>query len=166
MPPRKNKTKRQPANRVLELTRIFSAPRLLVFDAWTKPEHISQWSTPRGITLPFSEAEVRPGGRWRSCMRLADGTDLWLSGEYRQIVPGELIEFTHAWEENGVRAHETVVTVRLSDYGKKTKLSLRQAFFDSVASRDGHRGGWSECFEKLAGFLSTKKSTPGKRTQK
>jgi len=99
-------------------------------------------------------------------MRLADGTDLWLSGEYRQVVPGELIEFTHAWEENGKRGHETVVTVRFSDYGKKTKLSLRQTFFDSAASRDGHRGGWSECFDKLAGFLSTQKSTPGKRTQK
>lgn len=166
MPPGKNKTERSSTSRVLEITRIFSAPRSLVFDAWTKPKHLAQWSTPQGITLPFSEAEIRPGGKWRSCMRLADGTDLWLSGEYRRVVPDELIEFTHAWEENGRRGHETVVTVRFSDYGNKTKLTFRQAFFDSVSSRNGHRGGWNECFDKLDVFLSSQKSTRKKKEQR
>jgi uncharacterized protein YndB with AHSA1/START domain len=153
MPPKKNKPVRRSLSLALEITRILSAPRPLVFDAWTKPEHLSRWSTPQGITMPFSEGQIRPGGKWRSCMRLQDATDCWLSGEYRQVVPNELIEFTHAWEENGQRGHETVVTVRFSDYGKKTKLSFRQAFFDSVPSRNGHRGGWTECFDKLVEIL-------------
>jgi len=163
MPKKKSKSVRKPSGSVLELTRIFSAPRPLVFEAWTKPEHLVQWSTPKGITMPFSEGEIRPGGDWRSCMRLPDGTELWLSGKYLQVVPNELIEFTHAWEENGKRGHETVVTVRFSDHGSKTKLHFRQAFFDSAASRDGHRGGWNECFDKLAEFLVSRKSSRGKR---
>ena len=76
-----------------------------------------------------------------------------LSGVYREIVPDQLVEFTHAWEEEGKRGHETIVTVKLSDYGKKTKMVLRQSLFESVASRDGHKGGWSQCLDRLAAHL-------------
>jgi len=153
MSPKKNESKSEPANRVLEITRIFSAPRHLVFEAWTKNEHLRQWCAPKGFTIPFAEGDLRPGGKWRSCMRTPDGTDCWLSGVYRSIVPDELVEFTHAWEEDGKRGHETVVTVKLSDYGKKTKMVLRQSRFESVASRDGHRGGWTQCLDRLSSHL-------------
>jgi uncharacterized protein YndB with AHSA1/START domain len=63
------------------------------------------------------------------------------------------VEFTHAWEEDGKRGHETLVTVQLSDYGAKTKMVLRQSLFESVASRDGHAGGWSQCFDRLANYV-------------
>lgn len=153
MSPKKTESKREPANRVLEITRIFSAPRHLVFEAWTKNEHLREWCAPKGFTIPFSEGDLRPGGKWRSCMRTPDGTDCWLSGVYREIVPDQLVEFTHAWEEEGKRGHETIVTVKLSDYGKKTKMVLRQSLFESVASRDGHKGGWSQCLDRLAAHL-------------
>ncbi len=153
MPPKKPESKREPANRVLEITRIFAAPRHLVFEAWTKNEHLREWCAPKGFTIPFSEGDLRPGGKWRSCMRTPDGTDCWLSGVYRSIVPDELVEFTQAWEEDGKRGHETVVTVKLSDHGKKTKMVLRQSRFESVASRDGHKGGWSQCLDRLAAHL-------------
>lgn len=153
MSPKKTEPKREPANRVLEITRIFSAPRHLVFEAWTKNEHLREWCAPKGFTIPFSEGDLRPGGKWRSCMRTPDGTDCWLSGVYREIVPDQLVEFTHAWEEEGKRGHETIVTVKLSDYGKKTKMVLRQSLFESVASRDGHKGGWSQCLDRLAAHL-------------
>lgn len=158
MPPkRKIKPSRAPAGRVLSITRLFSAPRRLVFEAWTKGEHLSQWCAPKGFTIPFSEGVLRPGGKWRSCMRMPDGTECWLSGVYREIIQDELVEFTHAWEENGQRGHETIVTVRLSDQGNKTKMILRQALFDSVASRNGHRGGWNECLDRLVEFLAPAK---------
>lgn len=153
MSPKKTESKREPANRVLEITRIFSAPRHLVFEAWTKNEHLREWCAPKGFTIPFSEGDLRPGGKWRSCMRTPDGTDCWLSGVYREIVTDQLVEFTHAWEEEGKRGHETIVTVKLSDYGKKTKMVLRQSLFESVASRDGHTGGWSQCLDRLAAHL-------------
>ena len=74
MSPKKPESKREPANRVLEITRIFSAPRHLVFEAWTKTEHLREWCAPKGFTIPFSEGDLRPGGKWRSCMRTPDGT--------------------------------------------------------------------------------------------
>lgn len=153
MSSKKPESKREPANRVLEITRIFSAPRHLVFEAWTNNEHLREWCAPKGFTIPFSEGNLRPGGKWRSCMRMPDGTECWLSGVYREIVPDQLVEFTHAWEEDGKRGHETVVTVKLSDYGKKTKMVLRQSLFESVASRDGHQGGWAQCLDRLAANL-------------
>ena len=86
-------------------------------------------------------------------MRMPDGTECWLSGVYREIVQDKLVAFTHAWEENGQRGHETVVTVHLSDYGRKTKMILRQSLFESVASRDGHKGGWSQCLDRLSVYV-------------
>lgn len=84
-----------------------------------------------------------------------DGVEHRLSGVYEEIVQDELIVFTHAWlDENGKRGHETVVTVRLEDEGNKTRLTFEQAFFDSVESRDGHQGGWTQCFERLAELLT------------
>ena len=136
-----------------EITRVFDAPRHLVFQAWTQKEHMDQWSAPRGYSIAFSEGELRVGGRWRCCMRASDGTELWLGGVYRDIVEDELLVFTHVWEEDGAPGHETLVTVRFGDIGKKTKVEFRQEFFDSRASRDGHAEGWTECFDLLDALL-------------
>ncbi len=144
--------------RELLITRIYDAPVSLVWQAWTEPEHIVQWLAPRGMTLPHSSGELRVGGAWRSCMRKPDGGELWLSGVYRELVPEKRLSFTHAWEDGqGKRGHETLVTVTLEPIGKKTKLTLHQALFDSVESRDGHVGGWSECLDKLREHLAERR---------
>lgn len=141
-------------DRELILTRVFDAPPRLVFRAWTEPEHIVRWLAPRGFTIPHSEGEVRPGGHWRSCMRKPDGTELWLGGVYREVVKNQRLVFIHAWDEpDGKRGHETVVTVTFKEHHGQTRLSLYQAFFMNVESRDGHRGGWSECLDRLAEYL-------------
>ena len=57
------------SDRELVITRVFDAPRRLVFEAWTKPEHLSRWSGPRGFTTPFGEMDFRPGGAYRTCLR-------------------------------------------------------------------------------------------------
>ena len=140
----------------LVITRILDAPRRLVFKAWTEPQHLVHWSCPHGFTLTHCEGDLRPGGAWRSCMRSTDGRDLWLGGVYREIVEPERLAFTHAWDdENGQPGHETLVTVTLADHGDRTELTFRQAFFESVEQRDGHQGGWTECFERLAAHLAT-----------
>jgi len=144
----------------LVITRIFDAPRSLVFKAWTEPEHLVHWSAPRGFTMTHCEGDLRPGGAWRACMRSPERGDLWLGGVYREIVAPELLVFTHAWDdENGKRGHETLVTVTLADHAGKTKLTFRQAFFESVASRDGHQGGWTQCFDLLAEYLAEQQET-------
>lgn len=146
----------EPGDSELLITRVFDAPRSLVFHAWTKKEHLDQWCAPRGFTIPYSEGELRAGGAWRCCMRSSDGTEHWISGTYREVIEDELLAFTHAWEdERGKRGHETLVTVRFADQDGKTRITFHQATFESVESRDGHAGGWAECFDRLADHLAT-----------
>jgi len=138
----------------LYISRLFDAPRALVFEAWTKPEHLNRWCCPTGFTLPFSEGEIRTGGSFKTCMRSPEGQDHWLSGTYREITPPERLVFTHAWhDENGERGHETVVTITLKEEGGKTRLTLHQAFFTSKAARDGHESGWNATLDNLAAYL-------------
>jgi uncharacterized protein YndB with AHSA1/START domain len=89
-------------------------------------------------------------------MRKPDGTDLWLGGVYREIVEPERLVFTHAWlDANGKPGPETLVTVTLTERGGKTEMKFRQTGFDSTESREGHAGGWGECFDKLEELLAT-----------
>ena len=60
------KTRPKPAKGKLVLTRIFAAPRALVFAAWTEPGHLTQWSAPRGFTIPVNQGVLKPGGKWRA----------------------------------------------------------------------------------------------------
>lgn len=139
----------------LTIRRSFDAPRDLVFQCWTDPERLKHWCCPKDFTLPFSEGDIRPGGSFKTCMRAPDGTDHWLSGTYREIVPPERLVFSHRWlNDKGEHEHETVVTIMLREQDGKTLLTLHQAFFLSEASRDGHRGGWSETLDNLAEYLA------------
>jgi len=88
-------------------------------------------------------------------MTKPDGTELWLGGTYREIVEPERLVFTHAWDnEKGEAGPETVVTVTLEDRAGKTHMTFRQRGFLSEGSRDGHAGGWEECFDRLDELLS------------
>jgi uncharacterized protein YndB with AHSA1/START domain len=140
------------------LTRLFDAPVDLLWRCFTEQEHLAKWSAPRGYTIPSGEGDLRVGGKWRCCMRAPDGTELWLGGTYREIVPEKLLVMTHAWEEGGEPGPETLVTVRLEDLGGGTKVTLEQSGFTSDEARDGHGGGWSECFDRLAEHLAAMQS--------
>jgi len=139
----------------LTITRIFDAPRHLVFEAWTKPEHLKKWCAPKGFTIPSSEGEICPGGAWKSSMKTPEGELLKMGGVYQEVIPDEKLVFTHSWDkETGGSGHETVVTVTFADQDGKTKMHFHQAFFLDKESRDGHEGGWSQCFDKLEELLS------------
>jgi uncharacterized protein YndB with AHSA1/START domain len=139
----------------LAITRIFDAPRALVYKAWTEFARVSQWSAPHGFTITHNEGDLRPGGAWRSCMRSPEGENLWLGGTYRELVENELLVFTHAWDgPDGKPGHESLVTVRLEDQDGKTRMTFRHAFFESVEQRNGHRGGWNQCFDRLDAYLA------------
>lgn len=139
------------AGKTLKITRVFDAPRSLVFAAWTEPRHMKQWSAPHGFKVPVSEGELKPGGAWHAVMVTPDGEKLPLNGVYREVVTDELLVFTHQW---GGEGPETVVTVRFSDApGGATKIEFEQTGFDSPESREGHAGGWEQCFERLEELL-------------
>lgn len=152
----KNDKRAQPlADRELVITRVFDAPRGLVFRAWTDPESAEQWWGPKGFHLTHREMDVRPGGRWRVCMRSPEGVDHWAGGVYREIVEPERFVYTWAWERpEGRPGRETLVTVDLAEQGEKTKMTFRQAEFETVENRDSHRGGWTESFDLLAEYLA------------
>jgi uncharacterized protein YndB with AHSA1/START domain len=138
----------------LSLTRVFAAPRALVFAAWTQSAHMKQWSAPHGFKIPVSEGELKPGGAWRAVMITPDGIKLPLSGTYVKVVPDKLLAFTHRWEGPDA-GPETLVTVRFSDApGGKTRMKFEQTGFTAVESRDGHAGGWGEAFERLEALLA------------
>lgn len=141
--------------RELLLTRVFDAPRELVFKAWTDPEHVAQWYGPEGFSVVFLEMDVRPGGAWRKCMRSPAGADYWRSGVFREIVEPERLVFTYVSDDPlGTSGHETLVTITFADQGAKTLMTFRQAVFESVAARDSHRGGWTSCMERFAAYLA------------
>ena len=73
----------------LIITRVFDAPRELVFKAWTEPEHFVRWWGPKGYTTPSCTIDLRPGGVMHHCMRSPEGREVWTKGVFREIVvPG------------------------------------------------------------------------------
>jgi len=150
--------KNELADRVLEITRIFDAPRALVFAAWTDPAHLKHWMGPRDHPAVELGGELRQGGAWRTCLRSTkDGRDLWQGGVYREIVEPERLVFTFAWDqEDGSPGPEMLVTITFDERdGGKTMMTLRQAVFNTRENRDGHRFGWNSSFDRLGDYLQT-----------
>ncbi len=88
-------------------------------------------------------------------MRSPEGTEHRVRGVYHTIEEGERLVYTWAWvDESGKAGHETLITVTFADYGGKTRLTLHQAFFESVTARDAHRGGWTSALDCLAEYLA------------
>jgi uncharacterized protein YndB with AHSA1/START domain len=137
----------------LTITRLFDAPRELVFAAWTNPDHLAAWWGPAGFHASSCTIRLEEGGRWRTCV--TDGeAEYWASGVYQEIVPPERLVFSFSWEEpKGTREHDTLVTVTFSDRDGKTEMTFHQAIFRTGAERDSHVSGWQECFADLAEHL-------------
>jgi uncharacterized protein YndB with AHSA1/START domain len=139
----------------LVIIRVFDAPRRLVFKVWTDPAHLARWWGPQGFTLVACEADVRPGGAWRRCMRSPSGSVHVKLGIYREIVEPERLVFTYADEDaEGRLGPETLVSVTLTESAGRTELILRQTGFATAALRDGHRGGWTSALDRLAEHLA------------
>jgi uncharacterized protein YndB with AHSA1/START domain len=138
----------------LAITRVLDAPPILVYKAWTEPEHMVRWIGPKGFTAPSVKMDVRPGGQYRALIRSGEGKDYWFRGVYREVVEAERLVFTFAWEEDGERGQENLVTVTFADENGKTRMTFKQAPFQSVDERDGHEGGWSEAFDKLSAYVA------------
>jgi len=150
-------TAAEPAERILTITRVFNAPRALVFKVWTHPEHLAHWWGPRGFSLPTCQLDLRPGGAYRFQMKSPTGAIAWWHGVVREIVEPERIVWTCAVDrEDGTSiSGETTLTVTLEDYSGKTRLTLHQGVFESAAIRDDHSNGWNSAFDRLAERLAS-----------
>ena len=139
----------------LVISRVFGAPRALIFEAWTQPEKAARWWGPQGFVTLSCEMDVRRGGVWRLSMRSPEGTVHTKRGVYREVVEPNRLVFTYAWEDaDGSPGHEMLVTVSFAEHGTATKLTLHQTGFESVAARDSHRDGWTSCIQRFADYLA------------
>src|SRR3712207_2230102 len=108
------------SERELTITRVFNAPRSLVFKVWTQPEHFSRWLGPKDFTTIGCQMNVQVGGMYRACIRSPEGNDHWMQGVYREITEPERLVFTFAWEdENNQPKHETLVTVTFEEHDNR-----------------------------------------------
>ncbi|WEX74101.1 SRPBCC domain-containing protein [Sinorhizobium numidicum] len=139
----------------LTITRVFDAPRSLVFKVWTTPEHLARWWGPKDFTVPTITADFREGGVWRSCIRSPEGQDYWAHGTYREIVPPSRIVLTFTWEEED--AMDTLIMVTFEEVAGGTRLTFHQAPFTTVESRDSHAEGWGECMDRLVSYVAAQK---------
>ena len=112
-----------PSDREIRLTRLFDAPRHLVFEAMTKPEHIKRWwgNLGDGYSVPVCEVDLRPGGRWRFSNRTPTGEVVTFYGVYREVAPPDRVVFTEFFEP--FPETETVVTSQLTEENGKTRLT-------------------------------------------
>jgi len=140
----------------LTITRTFNAPRDLVWTLFTEPHHLMQWMGPRNFEARNFTQDARVGGKWRGMLHPVNGgEDLWQGGTFRAIDPPSHISYTFAWDdENGKPGHETIVTLDFEAAGNKTKLTFCQTDFPTAEERDGHRGGWSQSFDKFEEYLA------------
>ena len=147
-------------DREIVISRVFDAPRDLVFKAWTQPDLMMRWLCPKDFTVLFAEVDLRVGGKWRSGMKSPDGNEYFMHGAYRVIVEPEMLVFTHAWEDGSGRlGPQTIVTVAFEEEASgQTRMHVHQAIFESRASRDGHQGGWNESFDRLEAWLEEAQS--------
>jgi uncharacterized protein YndB with AHSA1/START domain len=135
-------------------TRLYDVPRERVFAAWTRAEHLAHWFGPRGFAIHSCEADARPGGVFRLCMRSPKGVDYWVRGTYREVVvPERLVVHCSASDAHGVERLDEVITVQLADEGGRTRLTLHATAAgtgaEAAAMLRGMEQGWSETLERL-----------------
>lgn len=156
--------------KTLHITRIFDAPRVRVWQAWTDPKLIAKWWGPKDFTSHSNKVDLRVGGKYHYCMHGPAGTefdkDMWSGGEFREIVPLEKIVMTdHFADEKGNYVspstygmpgewpEEMVVTVIFEDAGEgKTKLTLTHEGHPADMA-DMAKAGWNESLDKFAAIL-------------
>lgn len=144
-----------PSDREIMMTRIFGAPRHLVFEAWTKPEHLVHWLGRLGWTLPVCEVDLRVGGAWRFVMRGPDGRNVGMRGVYQEITPYERLVSTESFDGY---PGESLNTLTLNEDHGKTTLTTR-VLYPSKEIRDavigmGMEQGASETYDRLAEHLA------------
>lgn len=136
------------------ITRVFDAPRALVWQAWTDPKMMAQWFGPRGFTSSVPELDLRVGGALRIVMHGPDGNDYPMVGTFLEVVPPERLVFSSAAVDNdGNRLLEGETTVTFTEKAGKTTLSLKAHAVGLVPIAAqmlaGMEAGWTQSIDKL-----------------
>jgi uncharacterized protein YndB with AHSA1/START domain len=150
-----------PSEKEIVLTRVFDAPRHLVWDAFTKPELLKRWFGPRGWSLVVCEVDLKVGGGFRFVLRGPDGRDMGMRGTYREIVPGERSVHTESFDD--FPGGDSIVTTVLIEKAGTTTLKAT-VLYPSQEVRDaviqtGMEHGAAESYDKLAELLANETVT-------
>jgi uncharacterized protein YndB with AHSA1/START domain len=164
------------------ISRVFDAPRELIWQCFTDPERMKEWWGPKGSTIVAAKMDFRTGGTYLGAMRAGDGPVMWAKFVYRDIAAPERLVWVHSFsdEAGGLTRHplsptwplEMLTTVTFAEEpGGKTKVNLRwsplnakaeeQATFN--AAHDSMQGGWGGTFERLDAYLSHANSVLARR---
>ncbi len=149
-------------DRTFVVERVFNAPRELVFEAFSKPEHLKQWWGPKGWTLPVCELDFRPGGTWLYCMRGPGGEESWGKAVYRDIQPPEKITYTDNFVDSDGNVLEGTpqlqITVSFEALEDETKVISRTVFGSAEELKRvldmGMEAGLNETWDRLEAFLA------------
>jgi uncharacterized protein YndB with AHSA1/START domain len=144
------------SNRTLTLRRTFNAPLKLVWDAWSRPEHIANWWGPKGMKTKIEEHDFRVGGKWKYTMAMPDGSEFVGEGVYSLIVVlkrifssanfrpmTEGVEIQALFEENGDKTNFIFNVIHPSE--EYCRQQEKMGFYN----------GWGSTFDRLADFVST-----------
>jgi uncharacterized protein YndB with AHSA1/START domain len=158
------------------ITRVFDAPRQLVWQAWTEPERLAQWWGPKGCKIRVAKLEVRPGGIFHYAMQFKPGHDMWGRFIYREIAEPERLVYVSSFSDpdggitrapfsqlNQMWPLEILNTMTLAEQNGKTTLSLRGAPINATAEEremfarmfDSLRQGFAGSFDQLEAYLAT-----------
>ena len=158
------------------ISRVFDAPREVVWECFTKPERMKEWWGPKGSVIVASKMDLRVGGTYHGAMRDPGGRVMWAKFVYREIVAPELLVWVHSFsdEAGGLTRHpmsptwplKLLTTVTLAQAPEnKTALTLRWSPLEATeeerktfdAAHDGMRGGWGGSFDQLDAYLAKAK---------
>jgi uncharacterized protein YndB with AHSA1/START domain len=145
--------------RQVVITRTFDAPRALVFEAWSKAEHLKHWFGPTGFTLPTCAVDFRLGGAITVCMRSPDGEEFWSKGSFREIVvPERIVLETALLDDHDQPRFEDRTVVTFEERGGKTLVTVVASvtkLYDPTAAGaiDGMKEGWTQTLDHLETYL-------------
>ena len=143
----------------LAITRVFDAPRELVFEAWTQAEHWQKWLGPHSATMPYCQMEAKPGGTLHFCHRLEDGQDIWVKCAYEEVSKPEKLVFTIHFSDKAGKlverpgfSKESRVAVTFREKGSQTEVVIRHT---GLAIDQGESEGWKQGLDRLTHFLTS-----------
>lgn len=152
--------------------RIFDAPRQVVWDAWTKEEHLKQWFGPTGSQITYAKMELRSGGSFHYCMKHGEHGEMWGIWKFREVDPPKKIQLVQSFSDRdgGISTHpmaptwpkKTLSTTTFEETNGKTTMTLRWEPFDATqeeidtfnAGRAGMDEGWGGTFARLDEYLA------------
>jgi len=155
------------------ITRVFNAPRDVVYGAWSDPDELQKWFGPKGASLFYSKGEVKPGGMYHYGMNVPALGEVWGRWIFREIVPPERLVWVNSFsdKDGGITRHpmaptwpaELLTTVTFEDEDGKTRVTVRWIPIKAseeerntfVAAKESMKGGWGGTFDRFDEYLAS-----------